>query len=92
MGLNNQKFENLLYEYPAFDTWKSLKPILHYAFGLRFGNVCEHKHEKNARKMWEKRKWLAFLTNASCNIEHFLILGNFLVFHSRFYYITLCFG
>ena len=22
MDLNNQKFENLFYEYPAFDTWK----------------------------------------------------------------------
>ena len=27
-----------------------VKPILHYAFSLRFGNVCEHKCEKNARK------------------------------------------
>ena len=42
----------------------TLKPILHYAFGLRFGNVCEYKREKkrekkrkkNARKTQEKRK------------------------------------
>ena len=27
-----------------------LKPILHYAFGLRFGNVCEHKRERDARE------------------------------------------
>ena len=30
--------------------WLSFKPILHYAFGLRFGNVCEHKCEKNEKK------------------------------------------
>ena len=30
----------------------SLKPILHYALGLRFGKVCE-----------EKCNWLAFLPN-----------------------------
>ena len=34
----------------------TLKPILHYAFGLRFGNVCEYKREKNARKTREKRE------------------------------------
>ena len=28
----------------------ALKPILHYAFSLRFGNVCEHKRKKNVRK------------------------------------------
>ena len=34
MGLNNQKFENLIYEYPAFDTWKPLIEIsLIYAAG-----------------------------------------------------------
>ena len=33
-----------------------LKPILYYAFGLRFGNVCEHKREKNSRKTQEKRE------------------------------------
>ena len=41
-----------------------VKPILHYAFGLRFGNVCKHKRKKNVRKAREKRKWLACLTNA----------------------------
>ena len=25
-------------------------PILHFALGLRFGKVCEQKHEQNARK------------------------------------------
>ena len=28
----------------------TVKPILHYAFGLRFGNVCEHKREKTQEK------------------------------------------
>ena len=34
---------------PVYET-RDLKPIIHYAFGLRFGNVCEHKREKNVRK------------------------------------------
>ena len=34
MGLNNQRFENLFYEYPAFDTLKPLMEIsLVYAVG-----------------------------------------------------------
>ena len=34
MGLNNHKFENLFYEYPAFDVWKPLIEIsLVYAVG-----------------------------------------------------------
>ena len=28
-----------------------LKPILHYALGLRFVNVCEQKRETNVRKI-----------------------------------------
>ena len=28
----------------------SIKPILHYVLGLRFGKVCEQKGEKNVRK------------------------------------------
>ena len=39
---------------------KCMKPILHYAFGLRFGNVCEHKRKKNARKT----QMACVLTNA----------------------------
>ena len=57
-----------------------LKPILHYALGLRFGKVCK----QNARKMQEKHNWLAFLPNVWCNIETFsrifLTLGNFLLY------------
>ena len=33
-----------------------VRPILHYAFGLRFGKVCEQKCQK-------KSNWLAFLPN-----------------------------
>ena len=43
------------------DLLKSVKPILHYASGLRVGKVCEQKPEKDLRKTREKCNWLAFL-------------------------------
>ena len=43
---------------PTGGTPAKLKPILHYAFGLRFGKVCELK---TRAKTQEKRNWLAFL-------------------------------
>ena len=44
MGLNNQKFENLFYEYPAFDTWKPLiETSVVYAVGTLIKETNLHK-------------------------------------------------
>ena len=44
-----------------------VNPILHYALGLHFSNVCAQKRKENATKRREKSNKLAFLTNVECN-------------------------
>ena len=48
----------------------SLKPLLHFAFGLRFGKVCEQKCEKNATgsRFYPTHRviWLNFIAFFSC--------------------------
>ena len=48
-----------LFDLP-WQTPEHLKPILHYVFGLRFGNVCDQKREKNGRKTGENANGFRF--------------------------------
>ena len=76
MGLNNQKLENLFYEYPAFDTWKPFIEIsLVYAVGtlikeadlqnpVFFYNLCPFVIKKKSKiKIFFDLPTLIFLTS-----------------------------
>ena len=44
MGLNNQRFENLFYEYPAFDT---LKPLIEISLVYAVGTLIKEADFQN---------------------------------------------